>query len=148
MIATDSFRIVLPGDWELVDLGPPAVAHGPRGEEVMISASHLSGFSAEAAELRVAVAGLLVNLERAIRNAAAHPELRDVIPLTTATLSNGDTLLHMTSQSLDGAIVFAQFGLLHQFHALLATIESPQAAAESTEVLRQALTKTSWLRPH
>lgn len=129
---TNTFSFEVPDDWETFPDGCQLVAHGPQGEEVILS-SWAVIFPEGAAHDRF-VEGMLNAARRSMESAAANPELQVSKPLERDTDAGGGfpcwTLIAETRRK---DVLFAQAAIRGSGAVILATFESPY----SEEYLRR-----------
>lgn len=126
-----------PAGWGERTEGNRLVFTGPAGEDLQVSGVVVSG-SGSAEQSRAAASSALANALTAVREAAAHPALKELTPLRQTKSTVSTTCWEVASTADGGATLFAQAVVGGPHGVLLATIEGPARPA-TTAVFRALL---------
>lgn len=122
--STNTFSFEVPDDWETFADGRQLVAHGPRGEEIILSSWAVTG--PEGVERDRFVEEILNAACRSMESAADNPELQVSKPFARDADAGGMfpcwTLIAETRQQ---DVLFAQAAIRGSAAVILATFESP-----------------------
>lgn len=131
------FEFEAPDNWEEWREGGRYIYRGPGGEEMIVSggAAQGSGSQAERALLREQ---LLNDASRAVREAAAHPDLVTVKDLARDEGASGEECWAMVSETKDRLTLFCQAAVVADLGTLLVTLEAPKSV-EAIEAFRRFL---------
>jgi hypothetical protein len=125
MVTIDSGIILdFPEDWQKFVEGDRLVFLTPHGENIIISASKISGDGSEEAR-KTPLDMLFQNGLRAAQSAASHPELRIIKPLAEDIKCGSLLCWTIISETSLRDAFFAAAVIRHEYGTLLLTFEAP-----------------------
>lgn len=138
ILKVGSLVVELPETWEVFHEKRQKVAHGPSGEEVIVSRTALEGTGTEQ-ELQDLRVEMVDNAIESMWRSANQPDLIPASKVDRNRFLGGSEVLALSSKTNDGEVCFEQFTLLLGREIVFLTYEAPASSGESLALVKHSI---------